>query len=82
MALVDVVKFPGRLEKGKLIEVMHKDHTGRLLRISKYLLKRGTQKPISEMIFDPQGSSTLYVYSETGEDVRQVIRYDQWGSPS
>ena len=68
-------------EHGQLIEVVRKDFTGRILRISRCLFKDGAQWPISETIFDSKGNSTLYLYNETGEDVRQILPFNKWSTP-
>ena len=76
MERITELKRTRSMPKEKSLEVVHKDLTGRVLRISKYLLGRDGQKPVSEMIFDSQGDSTLYMYSKTGEDVEKIIQYN------
>ena len=73
-------QYTERLGTGRLIEVIHRDYAGRILRISKYLLEPAGQKPVSELIFDSHGDSTLYVYSESGENVEKVIQSNLWGA--
>ena len=65
------------LETGKLIRVVRKDRSGRVVRISKHIRIDGTQKPVSEIIYYPDGSSTLYLYNETGDGMEHVFRLDK-----
>ena len=65
-------------ELGLLIRVVHRNLSGRVLRVSNYLERAGIQKPASEMIHYPDGGSCLHLYSETGE-VWKVFTYDRNG---
>lgn len=82
MALMTAAKFTGALEEGNVVEVVRKDHTGRILRISKYRFSHGAQRPVSEQIFDPEGHSTLYLYDDSGKDVKRVFRLEKQDSPA
>lgn len=79
--IAEAKRKTGKIEEGQLIEVVRKDHTGHTLRISKYFLHNGIQKPVCETIFDPDGNSTVYVYNENGKEVRQVLQFDKWSLP-
>ena len=61
----------------KFIRVVRKDHTGRILRISKYSFRRGVQRPVSEMIYYGNGHSTLYLYNGEGDEVDHVVQFDR-----
>ena len=78
MTILQYSKLTEQSELRKLIEVVHKDPAGRVLRVSKYLEQFGKQRPVSEMIYYPDGSARLHLYSETGE-VSRIYKYDKGG---
>ncbi len=61
-----------------LIQMAHIDHNGQILRVSEYMEKDGIHRPLSEMIYYPDGSKNLHLYNDAG-DVEKVIRYDKYG---
>ena len=63
---------------GLLVQAVRRDTSGRIRRVSSYLMKRGKQVPVSETIYYVDGTSCLHMYNEWG-DVWQVSRYDKDG---
>ena len=74
--------MPTLLDTGKLIRVVRKDRSGRVLRIAKHIQINGIQKPVSEIIYCPDGSSTLYLYNETGDEMEYVFRLNKTSAAS
>ena len=62
----------------RLREIIHRDISGRVVRVSKFRVQWEENVLIAEAIYYEDGSSGLYLYDTNGE-VREIIKCDGYG---
>ena len=79
MTIMAETKYQNTFDEARLLEVVRKDDSGKVVRISRYHVSKTEQRPVSELIYAADGLATLYLYDDKGEAVSQVIQFDNLG---